>query len=396
MTHYTDAELEALFVDLESDLVERKSSPADRSAIRRAITAFANDLPGHGRAGVIFIGAKNDGGCAGLSVTDEVLRHLAQMRSDGNILPLPSLVVQKRVVAGCEMAVVIVAPSSDPPVRYQGRVYVRVGPTVQLASPEEERMLTERRLAAALSFDRRPAAGATLEDLDLDYFRNEYLPRAVPPDVIDQNRRPLEQQLESLRLTFRGTPTNGALVVLGRDPQRWVSGAYVQFLRIDGREITDPIRDQKELTGRLEDVLRRMDELLTINIAVRTGIASAPREIRRPDYPLAALQQLARNAVMHRNYEGTNAPVRIYWYSDRVEIQSPGGLYGQVKADNFGQGVTDYRNPLLAEAMHHLGYAQRFGMGIPIARRELEQNGNPPPQFDFQPGMVGVTIGAAQ
>lgn len=396
MMSYTDDELAALLADLESDLVERKSSPADRSAIRRAITAFANDLPGHGRPGVIFIGAKNDGACAGLSVTDEILRNLAQMRSDGNMLPLPSMLVEKRVIAGCEMAVVIVAPASDPPVRYQGRVYVRVGPTVQLASPEEERILTERRLAAALSFDRRPAAGAMLDDLDLDYFRSDYLPRAVPPDVIDQNRRPLEQQLESLRLTFRGTPTHGALIVLGRDPQRWVAGAYVQFLRLAGREITDPIKDQKEVTGRLEDVLRRLDELLAINIAVRADIASAPREVRLPDYPLVALQQLARNAVMHRNYEGTNAPVRIYWYSDRVEIQSPGGLYGQVTATNFGRGVTDYRNPLLAEAMHHLGFAQRFGMGIPIARRELEENGNPPPQFDFQPGMVGVTIGAAR
>jgi ATP-dependent DNA helicase RecG len=170
----------------------------------------------------------------------------------------------------------------------------------------------------------------------------------------------------------------------------------VQFLRIDGLEITDPIRDQKQLTGRLEDVLRRLDELLEINISVRTDLTSETREIRRPDYPIVALQQLARNAVMHRNYDGTNAPVRLFWYSDRIELQSPGGLYGQVTAANFGQGVTDYRNPSLAEAMHHLGFAQSFGMGIPLARRQLEQNGNPPPRFDFQPTTVGVTIGTAQ
>jgi ATP-dependent DNA helicase RecG len=396
MTNYTDDELEVMLIDLESDTVERKRSAADRSAIRRTIAAFANDLAGHGRAGVIFIGAEDDGGCSNLPVSDEMLSILAQMRSDGNILPLPSLLVQKRSIAGCEMAVIIVAPSSDPPVRYQGRVYVKIGPTVQAASAEEERILAERRQASALSFDRRPAAGAALDELDLDYFRSQFLPRAIPPDVIDQNRRPLEQQLESLRLTVRGTPTNGSMIVLGRDPQRWIPGAYVQFLRIDGQEITDPIRDQKQLTGRLEDVLRRLDELLEINISVRTDITSETREIRRPDYPIVAVQQLARNAVMHRNYDGTNAPVRVFWYSDRIEIQSPGGLYGQVTAANFGQGVTDYRNPSLAEAMHHLGFAQRFGLGIPLARRELEQNGNPPPRFDFQPTMVGVTIGTAQ
>ena len=396
MTNYTDDELEVMLQDLKSDTVERKRSAADRSAIRRTIAAFANDLPGHGRAGVIFIGAEDDGSCSRIAVSDEMLSILAQMKSDGNILPLPSLVVQKKSIDGCELALIVVTPSSDPPVRYHGRVYVKVGPTVQAASAEEERILSERRQAAAMSFDRRPAVEATLDDLDLDYFRDQFLPRAVPPDVIDQNRRPLQQQLESLRLTVRGTPTNGSLIVLGRDPQRWVPGAYVQFLRIDGLEITDPIRDQKQLTGRLEDVLRRLDELLEINISVRTDLTSDTREIRRPDYPIVALQQLARNAVMHRNYDGTNAPVRIFWYSDRIEIQSPGGLYGQVTAANFGQGVTDYRNPSMAEAMHHLGFAQRFGLGIPLANRELEQNGNPPPRFDFQPTTVGVTIGTAQ
>ena len=68
--------------------------------------------------------------------------------------------------------------------------------------------------------------------------------------------------------------------------------------------------------------------------------------------------------MMHRTYESTNAPVQVYWYSDRVEIQNPGGLYGQVTPDNFGSGTVDYRNPLVAEIMHHLGFAQRFGLGV--------------------------------
>jgi ATP-dependent DNA helicase RecG len=170
----------------------------------------------------------------------------------------------------------------------------------------------------------------------------------------------------------------------------------VQVLRLDGSSITDPIRDQKMLTGRLEDVLRRLDDLLELTISVRTDITSSPRESRRPDYPLVALQQLARNAVMHRAYDGTNAPVRVYWYSDRVEIQSPGGLYGRLTPRNFGAGVTDYRNPLIAEAMHHLGFAQRFGLGIPLARETLQNNGNPPPGFDFQPTSVGVTVRPAE
>jgi len=85
----------------------------------------------------------------------------------------------------------------------------------------------------------------------------------------------------------------------------------------------------------------------------------------------------------------------VYWYADRVEIQSPGGLYGKVTPENFGSGATDYRNPLVAEIMHHLGFAQRFGLGVPLAREALAKNGNPEPQFDLQPTQVGVTVRAA-
>ena len=107
----------------------------------------------------------------------------------------------------------------------------------------------------------------------------------------------------------------------------------------------------------------------------------------------AALQQLVRNAVMHRDYETSNAPVRLTWFDDRIEIQNPGGPYGQVTRDNFGQpGITDYRNPNVAEAMRNLGFVQRFGVGIEIARSTLRENGNPPPEYSVQDTHVLVTV----
>jgi ATP-dependent DNA helicase RecG len=105
------------------------------------------------------------------------------------------------------------------------------------------------------------------------------------------------------------------------------------------------------------------------------------------------LQQLARNAVLHRNYQSTGAPVRLTWFNDRIEINNPGGPFGQVTQENFGQpGVTDYRNPHLAEVMKNLGYVQRFGAGIPTAERALKENGNPPPDFIPDEAYVLVTI----
>jgi ATP-dependent DNA helicase RecG len=383
------SELETLYLDLESDRVERKPSLTQREEIRKNICAFANDMPAHGKPGVVFVGVEDAGTCAGLAITDELQRTLSDMRSDGNILPQPVLTVQKHTLRGCEVVIVAVRPANSPPVRYKGVTWIRVGPTLRRATPEEEQVLSERRRAVDLPFDSRPVPGATISDLDLALVENEYLPNSVAPDVLAENRRSLAQQLSSLRFaTPDGNPVMGALLAFGHDPRRWLPGAYVQFLRIDGGELGDPIRDQKELSGPLREVLVQLDELLRLNISIATDIAADSREIRRPDYPLVALQQLIRNAVMHRSYEATNAPVKLYWFSDRIEIHNPGGLYGQVNEVNFGQGATDYRNPLLAEAMKVLGFVQKFGYGLPTARRELDKNGNPPPEFEFQPNSV--------
>jgi ATP-dependent DNA helicase RecG len=104
---------------------------------------------------------------------------------------------------------------------------------------------------------------------------------------------------------------------------------------------------------------------------------------------------LVRNAVIHRSYEATASPVMLTWYADRVEITSPGGAYGAVTAETFGQpGLTDARNPGLASAAKMMGFVQRFGSGIPRARAALRANGNSPAKFQIEPNFVNVTIWA--
>ncbi|MFB4195143.1 ATP-binding protein [Streptomyces carpaticus] len=97
------------------------------------------------------------------------------------------------------------------------------------------------------------------------------------------------------------------------------------------------------------------------------------------------------NALMHRNYETSNAPVRIAWFEDRIEVTNPGGPYGQVRDDNFDR-VTDYRNPSLAASLKGLGYVNRFGRGIGRIRTALERNGNPPADFRVDDASWAVTI----
>jgi ATP-dependent DNA helicase RecG len=214
--------------------------------------------------------------------------------------------------------------------------------------------------------------------------------------VLARNERTVEEQLVSLRFLTRGSPCFGAVLAFGRDPLRFVPGAYVQFLRIEGTELGDPIRSQRRLDGPLHQIVRHLDDLIDLNISVATDIAADRIEHAEPDYPAAALRQLTRNALIHRNYESSNAPTRIYWFADRVEVHSPGGLFGQVTAGSFGTGTTDYRNPLVAEVLATLGYVQRFGYGIPLARRALRDNGNPEPDFTFEASAVLATVRCAR
>ncbi len=392
----TDEELLHLLRNMESDRVERKASMSDPKKIRQAICAFANDVPGHRQPGVLFIGVNDDGSCADLPVTDEQLINLSQIRDDGNILPLPNMTVSKRRLGGCEMAVVVVEPSPAPPVRFKGKTWIRVGPRRAVASAADEIRLSERRRGTDLPFDLHAIEAATLEDLDRESFTRIYLPGSVAREVLEENERTYEQQLASLRMCTTGSPhrpTVLGILVCGRNPRQYLPGAYVQFLRLDGTALTDPIKDQKEIDGPLTELLNNLDDTFRAHISTATNISSGTTEIQHPDYPLQALQQIGRNAILHRVYEGTNAPVRITWFSDRVEIQSPGGPFGQVTPENFGQAhITDYRNPELAEAMKNLGYVQRFGIGIALARKRMIDNGNPPIEFTVQESQVLATM----
>jgi ATP-dependent DNA helicase RecG len=372
-------ELLALFRGPESDIVERKESVGDKAKIAQTICAFANDLPRHGTTGVIFVGQRDDRSCAGLTVEDQLLTTLGGIRSDGKIHPFPTMHVRRAELDGCSVAVIEVEPSDNPPVRLDGRTWIRIGSRRAIATAEEERRLLEKRRWGALPFDAQPVAGASMDDLDTTRIQLEYVPVAVSPEALAQNERSLDHQLRALRLLHpSGAPTATAVLLFGIEPRTFFPGSYIQFLRVSGTELADPKLDHREISGSLIDQLRSLDELIRLHVT-HTTVVGGERRVDAPDYPEEALRQLVRNALMHRAYEGTYAPVRLTWFDDRVEIQSPGGPFGQVTRETFGRdGVTDYRNPTLAEAIKILGFVERFGVGLAIARRALEKNGNPP------------------
>lgn len=377
-------ETERLVSDLESDRVERTESLKDSEKFCKAICAFANDLPGRAQPGFLFIGVDREGRPTGATIDERLLEQLAGHRDNGQILPVPSMSVYRCPVGGRDFAVVEVQPSDMPPVRYKNAVWVRVGPTQRLATPDEERRLTERRVDRARTWDLQACRDATLDDLALDLFTINYLPQAVSREVLEENRRAIEDQLASLRLYHRplNAPTNAAVLLFGKDPVSFVPGAYVQYVRYDGVALADEVLAERRLNGDLLTVMRGLDMLAVEVGRVRPIRGSDLAERSVADYPHLALHELFINAVIHRNYDGSTTPIAVNHFSDRIEIQNPGSLYGDLTRDQFPHG-TAYRNPVLAEAAKILGFANRFGRGIEVARAELHKNGSPDLEYQI-------------
>ncbi len=376
----------------ERDDVEWKRDGHDRDLLRKAVCALANDLPEHS-CGHLLVGVRNDGTTAGLTVDDALILQVTNIRDEARILPRPVMTVGKATFAGGECVHVRVEAARMRPVRFDGVVWVRVGTSTRRATREEEIILAERSRAGDVTFDQRPLAGTKVADLDLELFRSTYLPAAVDADVLAQNDRSVAQQLASLGLL---EPTSGetrvlGILVVGFDASAAVPGAYVQFVRYEGIDQASNVVDQEELRGNLIGILDTLGRILTANIRTAVRELGGLRHEDRADYPLNALRELILNALTHRDYEHFNAPVRVLWFDDRIEITSPGGPYGVVTKDTFEQR-NDYRNPALAAAMKTLGYVNRFGRGITLVRIALEQNSNPPAEFQVEDTYWSVTV----
>jgi len=390
----TEQQLLALMSDLESFRVERTTSTTDSDKFRDAICAFANDMPASKQPGYILVGVHDKTGRANkLKVTDNLLQQLTAYGSDGMILPAPALVVYKHTLASGDgdVAVVEVQPSHQPPVRYRGRICIRNGPRKGVANETEERLLIERRTAAVKPFDTQPCIGSTLNDLALDLFLNTYRVQAIAPEVLQENNRPIEQQLASLRLfdLARNCPTYAAILLFAKDPLRWLSHAFIQFLRFPSTTMDgDP--EAKRFTGDLLTLLRELDTFVRTLPTARPVAVSALREENIYDYPPIAIRELLMNAVAHRSYEAAS-PIRFYQFADRIEIINPGPLYGDATPANFPR-QTSYRNPVVAEALAILGFVNQYGRGVLRAQEALKKNGSSDARFEFGDTFFGVTI----
>ena len=378
-------EINVLLKDIENERVERTISTNDTDKFAKAICAYANDLPNKKLPGYLMIGAYDDGTLSGLEVTDRLLRNLAGLRADGNIQPKPALMVEKVSLPEGDIAVVEVLPSKITPVNYKGTVYVRIGARKSEANEEEIRILREKSEVKSPTYDTTPCLHSTIDDLDLDLFKKEYLPKFVDAHIIEGDKRDIKQQLASLKLfdMVQDCPTVAGILLIGKDPKYILFGAYIQYVEFAGKSITSRVINERQFSGNLITLLKEIDYFIKYTIQKQRPVfVTVLREEMKINYPYEAIRELAMNLIMHRNYQ-TNAPAKFYEYSNRIELDNPGGLYGKVQPENF-PNTNDYRNPVIAEAMKVLGYVNRFNRGVNMVQEILEDNKNGQAIFDFK------------
>lgn len=400
----------------ESEQVEWKENVADEEDVVATLVAFANDRSNLG-GGYVVCGVRETKDEHGFPRI-EVLGLLAEdfKRVEGKVLSIcqervsPSLAPRVEELPTADPArrvLVFVMPQTGRAHQFQRRDghthhYVRISSrTTRARNGVLLDLLTLRGELAP--WDRRPCVGARTSDLDLlalrdtlqridrydaqsgvePYLSDDRVIHAlVPPLCV---REPLSEQLR---------PRNFAVLLFGREAQRWIPGAYTLFSIYPGTDRSEAHAERHELTGTLIDQARRLLELLD----VQSYTAFDKTDPTRPNavkYPKRALHEAAINALAHRSYEEVH-PTRVTVFADRIEIESPGPLPTGIDRDAWREGKAGakWRNQALAWILGRLQLAQGEGQGIPTILRSMQEEGCPPARFEADESSVRCVLPA--
>ena len=301
--------------------------------------------------------------------------------------------IETAPVATGREVVVLRVPGGGGPYTYDGRAYLRHGPTTLLMPrPQYERLLLERMHAGA-RWENQPAQGVRVEDLDLGELRVTIDEAVRRQRLEDPGTRDPGQLLLGLGLVRDGQLLNAAVVLFGK-PDRFLPNypqCLLRMARFRGRDKSEFLDNRQEF-GHAFDLLVRAQRFLRDHLPVAGRIV--PHLFERQDdplYPPEALREAVANAICHRDYGAGGGSIGIAIYDDRLEISSTGIL-------PFGLTLDDLRrphasrpwNPLIAQTFHRRGIIETWGRGTLKMIELTERAGLPAPEFEVSSGEVIV------
>ncbi|HML20061.1 MAG TPA: ATP-binding protein [Aggregatilinea sp.] len=298
------------------------------------------------------------------------------------IIPLPDVIKVKDVVM---MAIQV--PRGMPHVyAVDGRYLTRVGEKNEPLAPlHMRRLLFER---GDVSFESLPVRGARKEDLDWDqvvmYTSKLTGMGGISPELVLIKRGCLVRQEGKLY------PTNAGMLLFGRDPQQFLRGSEITAARFAGKEMGDVFLRQ-DINGPLPQQIRRVETFLIDSMRKGVQLSGNMARSEEFEYPLQAVRELVVNAVAHRDYSIQGDGIRLYLFSDRLEITSPGGLPGPVTVDNIVDERFS-RNTAIVQVLSDMGFIERLGYGVDRVLALVNEHRLPRPVFTETAGGFRVSL----
>ena len=352
----------------EGKTLEFKRDLSSPRNVLKTLVAFANSAGGR-----LVIGVDDDRQVTGVADPLDEEERICNLIADSIA---PRLVPNVELASIVERTVLVVEvfPSSSRPhylkaMGPENGVYVRLGSSSRQAGPE---LIAElRRSAQGVVFDEMPMPELGPEDLDLEAAQRLFGPE----------RKLDDKTLTTLKLLGREqgrlVPTQGAVLLFGKAREQYFPDAWVQCGRFRGRDKVE-IFDQAEIHEHLPDAVAAI-ELFLKKHAFKTAQFGAMRREDVWSIPLTILREAIVNALVHCDYSQRGTPIRIAFFDDRIDIESPGMLLPGMTVEDMKSGVSRIRNPVIARVFRELHLIEQWGSGVRRIFAEAAEQGLPEP-----------------
>jgi len=337
-----------------------KANVSNPEQVASEIVAFLNSSGGR-----IFVGVGDDGSLSALTAED--IRRINQLLSNAAthdvrppaVVRTQNVLIDDKIVMVIEIAEGLNKPYCD----NEGRFWVKNGSDKRkVTSPEELQRLFQA--GSKLFADERAIPDTSIEDLDMSAFADFY--RRKTGAGLDAAEIPTGRILESLGLMKRGSITLAGLLLVGKDVSLHAPLFHIAAAAFPGADLAeDAFVDKTELRGRLPDQFAGAMSFLDRNLRyVQANPSGGFNQSGTLEIPRDALQEVMVNALVHRDYL-INASIKLFVFSDRVEIQSPGTLPNSLTVEAAKMGVSVARNSILMSHAQYLVPYSGLGTGLP-------------------------------
>lgn len=328
----------------ETETVELKKSLAE---LKQGLISLAAMLNKHGQAELWF-GIAPNGKAVGLEINEKTLRDVSQAIA-AHIEPVIYPHITQQRIDG-KHCLHIKAEGWQQPYLAYGRAYMRVADEDKKLSASELKNLILQNNQDALRWENEPS-GLTLEQLNPEKI-SHFLARAdLPPDST-------ANALEKLDLLRQGAPINAAKLFFADEPIQLRCAVFAT-------RTSSTIIDRHDFDGDILELIEEAEKYALKNIHIGMRLEGL-RRVDVPEIPLKAIREALVNAFCHRDWRDPDF-VQVAVFKDRLEIRSPGKLYGGLTFDEIRQGnVSSRRNPKIAELLRRIHLVEAWGRGVPL------------------------------